>query len=663
MASPAFTPVGPFWVPLVGYPTAPGIDVSVVCMDNGERRSLVSGDSHEDWIQRLVVLPAGWCAGAIRVVARSESSTSYVGIGTPHSASTVDDWLRRAPAHAFHHFVAFAPLAVLFVALRLVADRLGAHLDQRTPMALIGVATVGYLAFFVASIGGRSFGLYAVFGSLVLALGLLSAKARIPRPTLQCLGSWYALSLALYLFLVAADIGVEQWDPAYRFRPAEWSSDHLLPAMVAEGIYRHKAVNSILGGGWNVADRPPLQAGLLLVLRPFWETVVPGYRAPSTLARLYTAAAIIIQSSALVLAYVFAQRAFRAASSRREFAIAALLVLSAPLFLFNTIYAWPKLLSAGLALAGASLILWLPADRGIGQRAWSCGLAGLLMGYALLAHASVAFGLLALPVLYYVATGRWRIPELAACAVVALLIWLPWSAWQAAAGQPGNALTKFALAGTFDFDFPTRSLRDAVAARYAGLTLSQWAATRMFALLTLAGFAMPQPAAFMTSRPSDALGALRISDFLFVFPALRLWLLAFVLAALLAIARRHRESADVVRTTVALALAGIAGILINALVTWSVHLQLTQSHLALLLLYCAAAGALLLLPPWIRYALIALQTAYVGVVWIVGPLLGRIPDPGSLIAGGAALGAAIAIALGALAQPSTGELRTPGQDA
>jgi hypothetical protein len=99
--------------------------------------------------------------------------------------------------------------------------------------------------------------------------------------------------------------------------------------------------------------------------------------------------------------------------------------------------------------------------------------------------------------------------------------------------------------------------------------------------------------------------------------------------------------------TLALGGAAIGGLVVTSLVLWSVHIQHTQSYLTLVLLYGAAAGALLLLPPRAMYAIGGLQIAYVVLVWLVDPLHTRTPDFAC-----AALAALSLAALVALAIPS-----------
>ena len=643
VASPWFEPGPRFQVPLRGFPVGAGIEAYVECKQNGARRALVSGNPRENWALRLVELPGGWCEGPVRVAERTESKRDYVGIGTPYSAGKVDRLLRSAPAYAWRHLLAFAPLASLFVACYVIACACRASRAHRIAWAATGVATIGYLAFLAAALGMPRFGAVAGAVCVLMACVLWWQRViRLPPGLWRGVGACYLLSLACALLVAGANIGAAQWDANELFRPALWSTDHLLPGLVAEGIYNRQPLGSILGGGWQVADRPPLQAGILLVVRPLWAWGVRAEAMPALIPELYVIGGIALQCCALVLAYAFIRRVFRVAADPRAVAFAAIAVLVSPFFVFNAIYPWPKLLSAGFALLGTAVLLWLPTGSTTRERAWAIALAGVLFGYALLAHAGVAIGLIALPLLLRTIGGRWRLPEVLACAMLAALVWAPWSAWQHAVGQAGTALTKFALAGDFDFAHPTRPVWQAVLDRYSGLSLSQWASTRLFALLTLAGAAIPQPIAFMVDRPADTLGALRITDFVFVLPALRFLLLALAGAALFAGINAARRMDLLAPRTLALAATGVAGLLANALVLWSVHIQHTQSYLSLLLVYGAAAGALLMLPRRIMYVVGGLQIAYVAIVWLAHPLLDRSPDVASIVVAALALALVVA---------------------
>jgi len=643
--SPPFDAAVPFLLPIVGYPIEPGNFIGIECVNSKERRAVATGNPHETWVARLVVLPAGWCSSQVRVVAESSSTTRYVGVGTPFTPSRADHWLGKLPSLIFLHAAGFLPIAFLFAAGTLIGHSRWPAIARIAAGAAVGCA-VGYGAFFAAFLGSDA---ATVFSLLVLLVTVAAFSLRSAwlsgtdrAAGLRTIAAWYFLSLALGLLVAGASLGAGPWDPAYVFSPARWSTDHLLPVFVAEGFFRGDDIRSILGGGWKVSDRPPLQAGLYLLARPLWSALIPIDALPASLGLAYGFAGIIIQTGALLAIFAFIRGSLERLHGDWRWPTAV--ALFTPFFLFNTVYTWPKLLSAGLAILAVNLLLRREAYGAVLGSARILLLAGMLFGFALLSHSSVAFGLIVLPLLFRITSGRWRLRELAVCAVVAVSLWIPWAAWQAAYDPPGNALTKFALAGTFDFENPGRSLGSVVLQRYGSLTLEQWLSTRSFALLTFLGAVTTEPIGWLASGSDGVFGRFRLRDFLYVVPCLGLMLVPLVF-----IARpggRNERRGALRDFGLGCLCAGAAGLLGNALITWSLHIQHHQSYLSVALLYAAAAAGLLLMPSRLRAIVASLSVGYTAVVWIWSPLALHAGDAALLFAAALSGSAAVALLLG-----------------
>src|SRR5207302_10851753 len=89
-------------------------------------------------------------------------------------------------------------------------------------------------------------------------------------------------------------------------------------------------------------------------------------------------------------------------------------------------------------------------------------------------------------------------------------------------------------------------------------------------------------------------GRWRLNDFLFVVPTLRFLGIAIVLAGFMVLWRR---TTGVSTKPMCVWLAsGLAGVTINALITWSDHVTFTQSYFTMLALLVASAFAILELP-------------------------------------------------------------------
>jgi hypothetical protein len=113
----------------------------------------------------------------------------------------------------------------------------------------------------------------------------------------------------------------------------------------------------------------------------------------------------------------------------------------------NSVYTWPKMLAAALALTAGTALL--AADCSKNLRALIFGSAA---AFSLLAHGAAIFALMGLATIFWTRRNDWRFQELATVAVIAALIYFPWSAYQKFYDPPGDRLIKWHLAGVIALD-------------------------------------------------------------------------------------------------------------------------------------------------------------------------------------------------------------------
>jgi hypothetical protein len=163
---------------------------------------------------------------------------------------------------------------------------------------------------------------------------------------------------------------------------------------------------------------------------------------------------------------------------RRYLQFAMIAAATSPFFFFNSVYTWPKLLSAWLCVTGLAIILHVlrqpPEQRpdGASRVAAMVGAGAIALG--LMAHGGSAFSMLALPLLA-VWWKPWRaIDRTTALAAAAtfILILSPWIAYQRFYDPPGNRLLKLHLAGVEQVD--ARGTWEAARDTYRGLTWSSY---------------------------------------------------------------------------------------------------------------------------------------------------------------------------------------------
>jgi hypothetical protein len=355
----------------------------------------------------------------------------------------VADAVELLAALALHLVLTALPM----VAAMLLAAALGL---RRTPLLLCAglaagglVALLSFWAFYASVMVGKTFIYLVPLGSLLLIAACLRS-GRVDRGLLRelatPLGLW-ALASAFLVFFGFLHGGTG--DPlnmaALRFS-SQLPPDNVIPGWYADWFYvhGHHGTPLVFPGDWLFSDRPPLQVGYLLSERNAgWDGT--GVRAQ--VIGVIVQQLWVVGLWALLLAAGIGRRA-------RGLTVVALLLSN--LVIVHGFFVWPKLLPAALLLAAAALLL----DPGwaVLRRDWRGGLLfGVLVGLALLAHGASVFGLLPLAV-FALAAGlpsrRW----IGAAAAVALVLLLPWAAYQHWAEPPGNRLTKWMLAGVESID-------------------------------------------------------------------------------------------------------------------------------------------------------------------------------------------------------------------
>ena len=599
-------------VPFVGYPTEPGLSLDLECMTDGRTMPIATGNAHETWARALIVMPENWCADGVRIVATDNSEDKYVGFGTPYAGS----WWHAARQSAFSAlFIQTMGFGLVVFPLLALAVLLARRFHDHVWLIATAVyGLVAYAAFFIYQVG------QTIAASLCLAflLGCGWVLFRwMQRPAhsdddrflnaARNVRIAYAFSLVAALLLDLVDTRVGIWASAYRFSPASWSSDHLIPMMVADGIWNDTPLKEVIGGIWHVSDRPPLLSGVMLIAKP----LIAVLGAPlGAAAQLMRAVAITTAALGAVVIKELVARHSDHCDSRRLRATAILLGLLSPFLIFNTVYTWPKLQGAYLAL-GAVLVL----TQMKGPERRRAVLAGLLAGEAMLMHAGVAFGLLAFPVALRANGWRWRTESLFVSGLTAVLVWLPWSLWQRFVDPPGNGLIKVLLTG--DRMIESESVWDAFQATISNVTLKQWLGSRVDAVRALWGGG-PEVLDF-EHRVHGKLDSMRLADFLEPLTMWRFLGLAALVAVVVAVARRKR--AEHMTSALLWLLCGAIGVSVGLVASWKYNVTHHHSYFSLCCVLIALLALLLCLPRHFAWGFVALQAVYVVVVWVVHPML------------------------------------------
>jgi hypothetical protein len=360
----------------------------------------------------------------------------------------------------------------------LTACLLASRLRVRHPALLAGAALGGlalhgsvvFWAFYLFHNDARYFAVALMVLEVGAIVGIVSQGWRREIAPLRPLAGSALATLVLTLFALSFGFvhgGTN--DPldaaASRFIP-NLPPDNAVPHILARAVESDvRPLPDPLYVNWSPSDRPPLQTGIYL------STVSIGDENSSL---QYSVVSALLQGL-----WVFGIWAFFAAA-RTERALATITTAAAffsGFVLLNTLYVWPKLLSAAFLLVVAGVFLTSNGRTLLVERGCATVL-GLNVGGALLAHTGAGIALLAIAatllVLREVPSWRLVLPLVAiAAAMVA-----PWSVYQKVVDPPGDKLLKLQVAGIADIDTP-RSLSHEILHHYRQIGIATAARNKL----------------------------------------------------------------------------------------------------------------------------------------------------------------------------------------
>lgn len=539
-----------------------------------------------------------------RVLIAVLASGSLMGLLGIASAQASEPIWRRRPA-------LLLPCAILGAGLLMWVEFLVTWLAPPAGPVVAQIAAGLALAYCVAK---RSWRLLSSAGPIALATAGIA---------LTYLGLTYLWRSDLAAFALAST--------RFVVNRGSMPADHEIPMLLADRI-GSGAPTHLLIGDWNGSDRPPLQSGWILLNDALFSRI--GLDADV----LPFAAGIVAQ-----LLWIPAICALlRVIGVRERAALVAILFTAATgTLLFNTIYTWPKLLSA--ALAACAMAVLIEAARRRKMPVLSSALAATLFTLGMLAHAAAAFAVPAVAVLVGLTlrARSWGTKALgiSVAAASAIAIYGPWIAFQWLYDPPGDRLLKWHLAGVIPID--GRSSLEALVDSYSRISFGEYLAARWQNLTTILNLNL---GVGLGSLSEAAVGVRRAHEFRETSIALSLAapILVLMATALLLHRLRFGDVPRVWRHTGWLVL-----LMLPCLVFWSAALFSggssvvhNGSHLWILVFLAAPAAWLASVRPWLAVVAWVLQLALMLAVYV--PFFGvsalRLSGIATLCAGLAILG-------------------------
>jgi len=623
-----FMPAAYMAIPYGGFAGNPGIWVSLICQQNGKELAVATARTNNQMTEALVHVPSDWCSGDVVLDARSDSTSDYVEIGTPFKISWLDYQKSTFIGLIGILVVIFAAVwGLVFLPNLLFMPKNGKGKTIIGGVFIFGVISYAlFFAYFFSHAAGIALSASIFAGEIILLAYLLvkrraalySTWTRWKAPTVL----WGIGVLVSFCLASAIINGAGPWTVNALFTPVRWSTDNQIPTIVSEYLFHGLDPRTYDFGSWKISDRPPLIYGLMAGLRLVSSSIVSSHDGDSLFYEYGMISGIVINGLWIVALYYLLSAL---SLSRRSIYIIVLIIGLTPFAIFNSVYIWPKMLGAAFSIF-AFIELFEPA-RNLGSNRFdrfgiSLLWAAALSALALLSHGGTAFGIIAAIIMAVAYRGlpNWK---LALGAIVAgFLILVPWGLWQHYIQPPGNALIKYAFAGTFGFGQESKSVLATIHDAYASLSLSDWLQIKLKALRVLVTgsgsiFGFPEMAS-VTSMP----GQLRISDFLHFGPSLRFLSIGF-LPLLLPWAWRHENNdvIDRIRFARIMVFTGLIGILLYAIVGFHGFINHMQSYESILEILTGLALVLYCARTWYFGLTLTLSMLYTIIVWVIDPIV------------------------------------------
>jgi hypothetical protein len=568
------------------------------------------------WHLAVIELPVSFRNRPVELYAvntRRDTSSRLV-VGTPFAVGTVAGFQHKflpilLPA-GFVVILSLCGILFLVTGAAMVLS-FGRGVDIPGDMTLLfaygGAALLGYGVFWIY-FAGAALGQVASWLLIAGALVLLLHRKTKPRLYRMVKAPDTLLPVCLIFLAVLFYLAA-----IYMYHPQPWNGgwtrtvfhrmghagDNLIPRIMADRLATGKDLLKPISTDWQGSDRPPLQAGMVLMQYPLWRALSHRALIRDLVDLYYQIFATLLQCAWIAALWPF----FRGCglSQNRSFAVILVLIPSG-FFFFNSVFVWPKMLAG--SLAAGSFLLLLPRhipDRHAPGQVLAAAVFGAL---AFLGHGGAAFALLGLGIvlLFPRYFPGWRLVALGIG--LFLILNAPWALYQRFFDPPGNRLVKWHLAGAVAPDH--RSALEAISDYYGNMRLSDFLSQKAEFIKTVAGFHT------RTGWPRDRTpDRLRRLQFWGVLPALGMlnagWIFFFA-----GLRRKDRQSSSAIRIISVSLFCLLLWVLILASEAAIIH----GPYTVVMLLFAGLAALIAARPWWIAGPIFFLQAAGSLLLWV-----------------------------------------------
>jgi hypothetical protein len=449
--SPPFKPSQFMSVLITGGTRSPagGARVFLKCAGNGNEIDVFSGSVNSNISEALVYVSQDWCSEDARLNIVSTDPANFVGAGSVFSISMLS-YLKSSSLGKFAYLIVSLGIYALVMYLAVLYAQRVAPALPAVPVAFVGLGIVSLAVFYLTSgyaMTNRNIRwspLITIVITILFSMVIPIQKRKFHQSAQQELKPyflvWVCLAIGYFALSGLGVNGLGHWEPNYRFWPATWSSDNELPWVFAEALKNRWNLSELFGGSWKPTDRPPLMTGAHLLATDFFSLMQATADGTYLRGQGYNAAAIAL-SALWAPAVMWVIKSLCPQMSQRNVLLIIFTVAIVPFVIFNTIFGWPKVYGAAIALCAFSVGWSVMKDKDRNGNTERLLLFFTLCALSMLAHASAALFLGPLVLYFLLKTRltliRMSMPGLAA----AVTLMASWSTFKYLALKSSDPIT------------------------------------------------------------------------------------------------------------------------------------------------------------------------------------------------------------------------------
>jgi hypothetical protein len=487
MVSPSFFPGknGKFSLMIAGDPNKDGNLILLRNSNFPQKTVRLKTETAPDihWKKFSFIIPKSWKGNSVELVvsANSIGVGNWIAISEPFLEKNFDSIFREFKQAFFSLwilFIQFFYLTTLGVGLILLFKKWYNSAVQALIIGIIGVSILAYIAFWLFLVNksiGFIFSLwFAIISLLIIIHNIINNFGFLKslyKQLFSPISFWLVYSIlclsVLQLYGNTFLNGYEDVLSTANHRFFVWkAADNELPLVFTLKILQIPQI--ALWDNYNVYARPPLQTAFSLLLSPIWYSKIA-----ESMRLAYQSLGILLQSSILLSMWCVVH-SFNITTKTKKLVIS--MVVFSVFILINTVFVWPKLLSASYIFL--AVLIYLSYENR--KNKMDAALVGVTLALSILSHGGGFFPIIAISIIFVVRVAKknlWKsiIPGAVIAGILGIILLGSWVLYSSNSGFPTNEQVKWHLGGT-NIDDPlisNKSTLQAIRDGYSALSFCE----------------------------------------------------------------------------------------------------------------------------------------------------------------------------------------------